>query len=178
MGALNRSMTTDALQNSRISRTGNVYRVSPRRLLRHVLVSAYGRRRREKKPRPWGGHYRWMSRTDWLLVWRLRSRGWSNNQISQRLSRDRRSIDRRLTDQAAVEVALALAVDDVGWVHVPVVVAGIRDAEVGAALAPTLTELLLRHRDDWRRWCPMWRRWQALTLARYAIASDAAPAQP
>jgi len=164
---------------SLISRKGKSYRVGRPRLLRKALVRLYGRRSsRPRQQRRWGGHFRHFTRAEQLQLWQYRARGWSNRRIARRMGRDHRSIDRRMTDHAALHLALALAADDVGWVHAPTVAAGIQDGVLCAAHATTLGELLLLHRQDWRRWWPMWRRWQRLTGAAIPTVSAGAARQP
>src|SRR5688572_30064089 len=118
MGALsvftpNRSLTAPTGKHSerRISKTGRVHFVSRRRQRQHQLVAVLGyrARRQPRKARATLGLYRWLSLLEQMRIRAEHGQGVSANAIAKRIGRDRRTIDRVLSDVRGVKLVKRLA---------------------------------------------------------------------
>jgi hypothetical protein len=121
-----------------------VHFVSAARQRRRELVALLGYRRPRRvatPPRVTTGRSRRLTLADEIRIRVETAHGVSAQQIARRLGRDRRTVDRALTDARGVRLAARLAADRSLWVCLPDVLETLRG---GVALAPVLLALVTR----------------------------------
>lgn len=131
------------------SKTGRIHFVSARRQRRHAYVQMFGYRPRATSRRqpPRVGAYTWLSPVEQLRIRAEAAAGVSANRIARRIGRNRRTIDRVLSDARGFRLAERLAGDRALFVLLPELLPTLRSLDRLVQALPGLLEQLRAHDD-------------------------------